>query len=465
MIESLLLTVALAWLSVCESPQFVDPSVQAVYLVGNNVVADDPVAEIGSLDDEMCCDEPVIVAEKPTRCVAVEFRLIHASSNVVEKIGPDVFLSADQVRGFLTSLQNDLRTEVIAAPKMILCSGQEGCIKIGSLASSPASLCCDQLKVGPATTGTDYRVSVGGGIRIAVPMLGPVPIALDFGMPISSSSKPTPHVGLAPWLKGIELKATPLISADGRHVHCNLEGTTSCCPNGQCAGMNQTCTSRVNAVCADGGTIVWRGAGCAQVPVLSDIPLIGEFFQINGTRPESVVMMATVRIVNDAGDSNEKSTCTRDGQSFVTPPACCAGPEQCATVESNLAKLQTARDLFELAQLYERLNLGDVAQTIHSNVVQVCPGSRIACQAQEHCQVLLAQTTGKRLAGEEEAEAETSTKQPKIQDIMPYAKELRQKRLERIMSEYQWACSNRNVDRARQLAIEALAIDPTCFGK
>ena len=30
----------------------------------------------------------------------------------------------------------------------------------------------------------DYRVSAGVGIRVTVPMLGPVPIAIDFGVPI-----------------------------------------------------------------------------------------------------------------------------------------------------------------------------------------------------------------------------------------------------------------------------------------
>jgi outer membrane protein assembly factor BamA len=30
----------------------------------------------------------------------------------------------------------------------------------------------------------DYRVAAGVGLRITVPMLGPVPIALDFGFPI-----------------------------------------------------------------------------------------------------------------------------------------------------------------------------------------------------------------------------------------------------------------------------------------
>ena len=29
-----------------------------------------------------------------------------------------------------------------------------------------------------------YRVSVGFGLRFVVPMLGPVPIALDFGFPV-----------------------------------------------------------------------------------------------------------------------------------------------------------------------------------------------------------------------------------------------------------------------------------------
>ena len=30
----------------------------------------------------------------------------------------------------------------------------------------------------------DYRVAAGIGLRIVVPMLGPMPIALDFGFPI-----------------------------------------------------------------------------------------------------------------------------------------------------------------------------------------------------------------------------------------------------------------------------------------
>ncbi len=34
---------------------------------------------------------------------------------------------------------------------------------------------------------TDYRVSAGFGFRFVVPLMGPVPIALDFGFPIVKS--------------------------------------------------------------------------------------------------------------------------------------------------------------------------------------------------------------------------------------------------------------------------------------
>ena len=42
----------------------------------------------------------------------------------------------------------------------------------------------DSGTVDSCTELKDYRVSAGMGARIAVPMLGPVPIALDFGFPV-----------------------------------------------------------------------------------------------------------------------------------------------------------------------------------------------------------------------------------------------------------------------------------------
>ena len=34
---------------------------------------------------------------------------------------------------------------------------------------------------------TDYRVSLGVGVRLMVPMMGQVPIALDFGFPVNKA--------------------------------------------------------------------------------------------------------------------------------------------------------------------------------------------------------------------------------------------------------------------------------------
>jgi outer membrane protein assembly complex protein YaeT len=45
-------------------------------------------------------------------------------------------------------------------------------------------LFCDSGTIEPSVEIRDYRVSAGFGLRIVVPMLGPVPIALDFGFPI-----------------------------------------------------------------------------------------------------------------------------------------------------------------------------------------------------------------------------------------------------------------------------------------
>jgi outer membrane protein insertion porin family len=34
----------------------------------------------------------------------------------------------------------------------------------------------------------DYRVSVGAGIRVAIPALGPLPLALDIAFPLNKTS-------------------------------------------------------------------------------------------------------------------------------------------------------------------------------------------------------------------------------------------------------------------------------------
>ncbi|HRP63918.1 MAG TPA: hypothetical protein PK400_11530, partial [Phycisphaerales bacterium] len=41
----------------------------------------------------------------------------------------------------------------------------------------------------PVGGSYDYRVSIGTGIRLYIPQLGPVPIAFDFGFPVLKQSR------------------------------------------------------------------------------------------------------------------------------------------------------------------------------------------------------------------------------------------------------------------------------------
>jgi len=43
---------------------------------------------------------------------------------------------------------------------------------------------CDTGTVESQVEIRDYRVAVGAGLRVVVPMMGPLPIALDIGFPI-----------------------------------------------------------------------------------------------------------------------------------------------------------------------------------------------------------------------------------------------------------------------------------------
>lgn len=390
MLGSLFMSAALAWLSCCENPRIDDPAFQAVYLVGSDASATGSHIASEPVDDEMCSDEPVVYPAKPARTVVLQFRVIRAPSGQEGKIAQNQLLSSSQAQELLSSLQSDQKIEVIAEPKLVLCSGQLGTIKIGNCCQPTPGGCCDFPNLAPVAPGQNFRVSVGFGMRIGVPALGPTPIALDFGLPVASSDKPAPSVKPARCSENLELRATPVVSADGRYVRLDLEGTTSCCAGGQCETKDQTCTSRANVVCADGSTIVLPMVNCVPVPVLGDLPILGDLFRANGATPNKVMMLATVHVLkNEEGPT--QTSCTRASQQVAAPPACCADGECCDTVESNLAKLQTARELFDLALLYERLDLGDVAQRIHANVAEACPGSRIACQAQQRSTELAGQ--------------------------------------------------------------------------
>jgi len=55
----------------------------------------------------------------------------------------------------------------------------------------------------------DYRVTAGVGMRIVVPMLGPVPIALDFGFRSSGTGRPAARSSASGWVLQLTAAHSP----------------------------------------------------------------------------------------------------------------------------------------------------------------------------------------------------------------------------------------------------------------
>jgi hypothetical protein len=436
MVGSLFLTIAMAWLTGCDDLQSPNPAVEAVYMVGDD--AGVPKTDVNTCgeDDEMCSGAIIDAPAKPARFVAIEFCVLHTPSKLAGVVGNEMFLNSEQVQAFMTTLNQDPHAQLFACPKMILCSGQEGMISIGSC------------------------VPKGVPCAVALPLGSNITFSPFFPEDEFEIKPPAKQAGL---LDGLTLKAMPRVSANGRYIELTFEGTTCFCPCGECCGANQVITARLHGTCADGKTIVLQTSSspaqpCSEVPVLAGLPIIGELFQVTGAKPENVVMMATVHIVDQAGHPVAQTSCTRDCETCL-PPVICPNPLSVATVESNLEHLQRAKELYELAHLYERLNQFDVANKICLNIQEICPHSRIALKTQSE---LLREA-------QKQWERVWFTDQPSQVDLRQGGEEseapVKLSKLDQVLCGYRQACSEGKVDRARQLAIEALAIDPTCFAK
>ena len=157
--------------------------------------------------------------------------------------------------------------------------------------------------------------------------------------------------------------------------------------------------------------------------------------------------------------------------------------------------MQRASNLYNLALLYERLNQAGTAAKVFGNVQMLCPGSRLACQAQNHCAEMRTrnfadvvysisgQDCGLQQVG---ISPEQNDPDARMKELMNQAATLREMqrqweaiwfpnmlshsghsgaeesdvhvqhtKLDLILSGYHQACRSGNVDRARQLAIEA----------
>jgi hypothetical protein len=446
MLGSILLSLALGWLANVDGTDCPCQVAQATYVVGCSdcpkACSDSACKACCNEACEACCDdccltgemmcggEPVDMGPAPRQTVVLQLRIVETKENLAGQAAFPVFMKPEEVRSCLANIQANPNTVVVSSPTLLLCSGQTGQVTVST--ATPALVCPD--------------------------------------------GKCEAQVGRL--VNGYSFTAEPCVSADGRFVRLELRGSATICPTGK---LEQTENVQVlQAVLADGMTIVMPGSKCCSEGVSSPACCHAE-----GQPQKHVVIMATVHLSgNDCHTVTEQINCTRDCCSHSTAPACCDDCQKCDTVESNLAKLQRAAELYKLAEQYERLNQLDVAGKILTNIQEMCPGSRIASEANHHChgelrmKELMAQNENLRRLELEwerrihEMESIWSADMPRHLTAERVNGGLEESdapsscsKLDGVLCSYRKACSEGNKDRARQLAIEALAMDPTCFAK
>ncbi len=431
MLGSILLALALGWLANVDGTDCPCLITQTSYEVGccdcPKACSDSACKACCNEACEACCDDCCLAGEVmcggesvemgpvSTQAVVLELRIVETKGDSAKKVAFTTFMKPEELRGCLTGIQADPNAVVVSSPTLVLCSGQTGQVNVGT-----------QI---PYISSSDCKCE-------------------------SQCEKKTSE---------LRLSALPCVSADGRYVSLKLDGCVAGCPD------RKEWAWKSEAVLSDGISFV--------VDSGSLLPVVAQ--SLNGQPQKNVVVFATVHI---AGDHEQTSECLRDCCSHPTTPSCCDDCKSCDTVESNLAKLQKASELYKLAEQYERLNQFETAGKILTNIQEMCPGSRIASQAAEHynpdlrMKALSSQSPELRKIQKEwesiwfpEGKAESVKPGFTFNRVQGSGEEsealVKCSKLDEVLCSYRKACSEGNKDRARQLAIEALALDPTCFAK
>jgi Flp pilus assembly secretin CpaC len=174
----------------------------------------------------------------------------------------------------------------------------------------------------------------------------------------------------------------------------------------------------------------------SEIPVLSNLPYVGDMFKNVSYHQETadVWILVTPRLI--LSQEQEK----------VSPPVA-----EALSVTDNLEKLTQARALLKQAEYYTRVGQPAAAQYFYERVRQLCPGSRYAQLAGRH-------PTYSRAPDDKPEEVLTMTRvtNPETKTNL---------KVSRYLENYWKACEEGRMSEATQWAIQALALDPTCFNK
>jgi len=183
----------------------------------------------------------------------------------------------------------------------------------------------------------------------------------------------------------------------------------------------------------------------SEVPVLSSLPYIGDLFKNVTYHQETadVWVMVTPRLIMSQDEKQD------------APPPVAEAP---ASVSDNLEKLAQARKLLKQAEFYHRAGQAGPAQYYYEMVQKLCPGSRYAQLAEQHLTLL-------RPQGYESEEILTIKNGNVIKTRVTNLETKMNLKVSRYLENYWKACEEGRVSEATQWAVQALALDPTCFNK
>jgi Flp pilus assembly secretin CpaC len=352
------------------------------------------------------------------------------------------FLSDAQVQKFMDGLQSNSKTNVMMAPKLTVFNGQAANINVSE----------QQFFV------TNVKMIRHEGQPVFLPENHPYSTGFRF------SVKPTISTDHKFIQMGFEVEETTLQNAQQNvplypittFIKPLFEGGAQGEPVPFTMFLQQPCliTQRVHQeVCVPCGrtALLKAWTRCtevgeeSQVPILSCLPYVGDMFKAVSYHEETadVWIMITPRVLISQKEEN-------------SPPVAAASP----TVTDNLQKLQQARVLLDQADHCRRMGQPESARHIYERVRELCPGSRYAQMASRRMKLL-------QSAPNAEAPAKY-VEQPGGfcylgQSLV--SKNHTDQKVDALLERYLEACTQGRLSEATQWAVQALALDPACFGK
>jgi Flp pilus assembly secretin CpaC len=414
--------------------------------------------------------------------VAVELRLISVPDGLLEKFVPTAkqengvpipsagtcppeckqinaghkgtlaFLNNVQLFCFLEAVQGDRRTNIMQAPKLTVANGQCATVNVTD----------QQYYV------THVNVCQAGGQVVFCPVNEAFPIGLKLTVqPAVSADRHYVRLGVKADVTNLESAQVPLfpvtyVARNPEDKNPTEQRVTQYVQQPRLSSAAVAATVSV----PDGGTVLLGGLKRVQEgrveygpPGLSKIPYIDRLFKNVGYGHETqqLLVLVTPRIiVNEEEEQTATApsepkadyTCPylKDQQARPAPAAAVTAPA--ATVVENLKNLEAARELYQSAEDYRKNGNIQTADWYYQTVRNLCPGSRYDSMARDRQAEMQASATKDAEAGAEEQ------REPNCHPDARVAKLLRQ---------YQDACAEGRLAEATQFAIQALAIDPTCF--